>query len=420
MNQIAFNTIAFAIPAIFILLGTEYFWTKRKGEKYFSFDSSISNISIGIAERLAQLFFAGYFLWVFQFVYGHFALLEIPVNVTSWLLLFLLTDFLWYWYHRLSHEVNILWGAHIVHHQSEEFNLTVSFRITIFQAFIRLSFGLLLPLIGFPVSMVIVLVGTLGIYQFFIHTRTIDKLGWFEQILVTPSHHRVHHGSNVLYLDKNYGGMLIIWDRLFGTFQAETENVKYGLTKPVESSSFLWLHFHFWLELAANVRATGGFRNRLKILFGGPDTLPHDFEGKLRKRFLPSADKDAERIKSADNYPWLVAYVMLQIIGALTGLFLVYLFNFSFPVQFISSLLISITLINCGAILEQKSWIFLIEIIRISLFYTLFTVIIHDFVLLFYLPIPLAGLAWKYTLLKKQYLKVLYTNTSKNGSVAEW
>ncbi|HET6226721.1 MAG TPA: sterol desaturase family protein, partial [Bacteroidia bacterium] len=237
-----FHYIAFIIPLLFVFIGVEYYFSKKTNRKYFSFSSSISNISIGIAERLAQLFCAGYFVLLFQFTHDHFALFNVTENAFTWILIFVLTDLLWYWYHRSSHEVNILWGAHIVHHSSEEYNYTVSLRITIYQSIVRILFGLLLPVIGFPVSMLLVSISVLGLYQFFLHTRFVRNLGFLEVFLVTPSNHRVHHGNNPIYLDKNFGGIFIIWDKLFGTYQAETEEVRYGLTKQVDSHSFLWLH----------------------------------------------------------------------------------------------------------------------------------------------------------------------------------
>lgn len=401
------NFIAFGIPIIFLLIGLEYYFAKKTNKKFFSFGSSVSNISIGIAERLAQLFLTTYFIIIFQFIYDHFAIFSIEQNLYNWLLLFLLTDLIWYWYHRLSHEVNIFWGAHIVHHSSEEYNLTVSLRITIYQSFIRLLFGLVLPVIGFPLPMLLTSISLLGIYQFFIHTRFIKNLGFLENILVTPSNHRVHHGNNEKYIDKNYGGILIIWDKLFGTYQNETEEVNYGLTKQVNSHSFLWLHFHYWLELWEHVKFEKGILNKLKILFGNPGKLKLAYEDKLRSKYLSQNSLTSPEINK-ENYPVLYRYIEAQIISSLLLLFLAYFIELTALTNFLISAIITITVINCGAILEQKKWIFNVEIIRFIAVSALIVYSTKQILLLIVIPIILICLIEEYRLIKILYFKKLY------------
>jgi alkylglycerol monooxygenase len=402
-----FHLIAFGVPIIFTIIGLEYYFSQRKGKKYFSFTSSISNISIGIAERLAQLFLAGYFILVFQFVYDHFAIFHIKQNTYTWILLFFLTDLIWYWYHRLSHEVNILWGAHIVHHSSEEYNYTVSLRITIYQSFIRLGFGLLLPIIGFPVPMLLISITVLGIYQFFIHTRFVKSLGFLETIFVTPSNHRVHHGSNEIYLDKNYGGILIIWDKLFGTYQSETEEVRYGLTKQVKSNSFLWLHFHYWLELIEHVKASVGIANKIKILFGSPSKLKLTYEKKLRNKYLSETNLASSQINK-ENYPQLYYYIEAQLLFSLALLFVMYLIDLPAFTNFLFSVIITTTIINCGAILEQKKWVFKIEILRFIAVYILIVLFTKQIFLYAFAPVILMFFIEDYRLFKHLYFKRLY------------
>ena len=236
--------LAFAIPLFLIFIGIEYYYSKKNKRKYFQFAESIANINVGIADRLMDIFTILPFFYFFQYVQTHFALFNIKPGWATWIVLFFATDLIWYWYHRFAHEINILWAAHIVHHQSEDYNFTVSARITVFQAVIRCLFWGVLPFIGFPAEMITVLLIIHGLYPFFIHTQTIGKLGWLEYIFVTPSHHRVHHSSNPQYLDKNYGDVLILWDKLFGTFTEEKEQPIYGLTKPIKSYSFLCNRFH--------------------------------------------------------------------------------------------------------------------------------------------------------------------------------
>jgi alkylglycerol monooxygenase len=244
------NYMALAVPLFLFFIGLEYYFSKKLNKPVFNFNSSIANMNVGVAERLIDLFTAGAFYYFYAYLHEHFALFDIEEGVLLWIALILATDFVWYWYHRMGHEINLFWGFHVVHHTSEEFNYTAGTRITIFQAVLRTGCWSVLPIIGFPPGMITTMLIIHGLYPFFTHTQLIGKLGILEYVLVTPSHHRVHHASNEKYLDKNYGDMFIIWDKLFGTFAEEEEDeLRYGLTKPVDSNSFLWQHFHYLVEL---------------------------------------------------------------------------------------------------------------------------------------------------------------------------
>jgi sterol desaturase/sphingolipid hydroxylase (fatty acid hydroxylase superfamily) len=357
------NYAAFAIPACFLFVGLEYFIATRQGREYlFKFDSSIANLSVGVAERLLNLFVTGSFYGLFHFVYDNFAWWSIPNTWWVWMLLILATDMVWYWYHRFGHEVNLFWGAHIVHHQSEEFNYSVSARITTIQAIIRNAFWCLLPLAGFHPSMVIVTLVIHGAYSFFTHTQIIQKLGWLEYILITPSHHRVHHASNERYLNKNYGDLFVFWDKLFGTFQSEEDDQQtvYGLTHPIKSHSFIWQHFHYYLEMWYAIRKTRGFLNKMRIVFGNPETLNQNIRPELEKIFLSHKRK----IKGGLAYK---QYVAIQFICLVVFIFVFSLFFTHLTVidKFSGVLFTMITLINCGALLEQRSWMYYLEHFRL-------------------------------------------------------
>jgi len=199
-----------------------------------------------------------------------------------------------------------------------------------------------------------------GTYPFFTHTRLIGKLGILEYLFVTPSHHRVHHASNPEYLDKNYGDMLIIWDKLFGTFKEEKEEPNFGLTKPLESHSFLWQHFHYLLEVLYVAKREKGWRNKLKVLFGSPAVMPAEARSVLEKRYL---FRNKQNPTSANRFK---NYVLGQFIAVLILLFVFILIEAQIPfaVQMMISGVILLTLINCGAILEQRLWVFPIEYLR--------------------------------------------------------
>lgn len=357
-----FNYLAAAIPVFVGLMLLEYWYARKKGLNYFGLHNSVANISIGVAERLADVLIAGYFYFIYDYLQTRFGLFNIKSGVAWWILLFLATDFIWYWYHRLAHEINLLWFAHVVHHQSEDFNYTVSARITIFQALARTGFWSVLPLLGFPAGMITSLLLVHGLYPFFIHTRTIGKLGLLEYILVTPSHHRVHHASNEKYLDKNYGDVLIIWDKIFGTFQKEEEEPVYGLTQPLKTYSFLWQQFHFAIELIIAFKAARGFKEKCKVLFGRPDSLNSGLRQQAERLFA------IRQVTDSIEKP-LNRYVIVQMILLLIALtfFIGYESWLSTGFKTGFTLFVVLTLINCGAIMEQKRWVFQVELIRASL-----------------------------------------------------
>lgn len=358
-----FNLLAAAVPFFLLFIGLEYRHCRKNGLPYYRFAESIANLNIGIAERLSDVFTTVLFFYWFQYIHAHFALFDIKPAWYNWLLLFLLTDLVWYWYHRLAHEINIFWAVHVVHHQSEDFNYTVSARITVFQALVRSLFWSVLPLVGFPAEMITIFLLVHGLYPFFIHTQVIGRLGWLEYVLVTPSHHRVHHASNEEYLDKNYGDVLIVWDKLFGTFQQEgSVEITYGLTKPLERYSFLWQHFHFLMELLYGCAQTSSWKKRVRILFGRPDAISPNNRSVLEQRLLT---EPTNRFITRPQRQ----YIFWQTGVSLLLLFLVTLFSkqLSAVQCVLLAAVILVSLVNTGAILEQKKWVFYLEYARLVL-----------------------------------------------------
>ena len=412
MNQ---YWLAFAIPFFLIMIGLEYALALGMKKVYFRFNDSIANLSVGVAERLLDLFTVGAFYGVYDYLHRHYALLSIRPSIWSWVVLFIATDFIWYWYHRLAHEVNLFWAAHVVHHQSEEFNYTVSARITLFQAVIRTGFWSVLPVLGFPAGMIMSLLLFHGLYPFFIHTRTIGKLGLLEYVLVTPSHHRVHHASNPQYLDKNYGDVLILWDKLFGTFAPEIEEPVYGLTNPLRSYSFLWQQFHFLLELLEATRRTPGFGPKIRLLFGRPDGVDGGIREQLATYFL------SERIQADVVHPIRrpigKGYVIGQMISVLLILFGLILTGHLLPDvwQLLIALFVLLTLINCGAILEQRQWIFNLELARLVILWAFLYVTTGSPILIVVVYIGVLSW-WAYqSIIRQYYFGFLYGLTKQHA-----
>lgn len=363
IGNMAVNFMGFAVPFFLFFIALEYYLAKKTGRAhYFKFASSIANLNVGIAERLIDMFTAAGFYFFYDYLNKKFGIFDIQPSVLLWIALLLATDFMWYWYHRMGHEVNLFWGFHVVHHTSEEFNYTAATRITIFQAIVRTGFWSILPILGFPAHMISIILIVHGVYPFFTHTRLVGKLGLLEYIMVTPSHHRVHHASNEEYLDKNYGDMFIIWDKLFGTFKVETVEPVYGLTKQLNSYSFLWQHFHYLVELGYAMKTKKGLWNKIKVLFDSPSNFDPEMREIAEKRFVTKSKVPTVSAKFKN-------YVIGQMVVVFFMLFGLLLFEHSIPVflQVMCALFLLVTLTNSGAIMEQRRWVIYLEYVRAAL-----------------------------------------------------
>lgn len=392
------NYLAFAMPAFFLFVYMEYKLAQhRKKEHLFKYESSVSNISIGIAERLINLFVSASFYQVYYWVYNNYKIFDIPNNWMVWIALILATDFVWYWYHRLGHEVNLFWAAHIVHHQSEEFNLTASARITTIQALIRTVFWSILPLFGFHPTMVITMLLVHGAYSFFTHTQVLNRIKWLEYVFITPSLHGVHHASDEKYLDKNYGDMFVFWDKMFGTFQAEEEQPKYGLTHPLKSYSFLWMHFHYYFEIYESYRRADTFKGKWKAVFGSPAYMDQDIRPELEKKFLQDRRL---RLKQLRFKGYLAFQISLSVVMLTWFTFFYNSYNTADRTFYLSFILI--TLINCGALLEQRKWIYYLEYFRLGILFS-YLLYIEGHLELLLLPIFVMIAAEKIFSLSKWY-----------------
>lgn len=404
------NYLALAVPLFMFFIGLEYYYSKRKGKNLFQYAESVANLNVGIAERLLDVFTTGLFFFVFDYVHRHFAILDIKASPLTWILLFLATDLVWYWYHRLAHEINVFWAAHVVHHQSEDFNYTVSARITVFQAMVRCMFWSILPLIGFPAIMISTFLIIHGLYPFFIHTQALGKWGWFEKFMVTPTHHGLHHASNPEYLDKNYGDVLIIWDKMFGTFVEERKDIKltYGLTKQLNSHSFLWQHFHFPLEMYFNFRKAKGLRAKWRVVFGRPDDLNPNYRLVLERKLLNlNPGRDSKPTAAMRQY------ITAQTVFSIILLFVVALFvhYLSITQLVLLSFFIILSLINSGAILDQRKWIFYLEYFRVILVLITIGVFYPTNWTVSGIMAALLLLIWYFRPIQRLYLRFLYTNS---------
>ena len=264
------NPIALAIPFFFLLMGVELFFARRRGLKVYRFADALVDLSCGMTQQILVVFsigvLAGGYIWLYQFRLFDFA----RGSPWPWLIAFFAVDFVYYWWHRLSHEVNVLWAVHMVHHQSEDYNLAVALRQAVLSVWTIWPLHLPLALLGVPPAVFLIVNSSSTLYQFWIHTELIGKLGWYEWIFNTPAQHRVHHAVNPQYLDRNYAATLSIWDRLFGTFADEVEQPVYGLVKPLRSFNPMWAQVHHFFEMARRTREQRGL-DRLRVWLQGPE-----------------------------------------------------------------------------------------------------------------------------------------------------
>jgi sterol desaturase/sphingolipid hydroxylase (fatty acid hydroxylase superfamily) len=383
--------ILFSIPFFFLLIAAELAYAAWSRRRLFRLNDSIADLSCGILSQVSGVFSKLFAIGIYVWVLHHLAVQRwwpaapawpggapvaraegfpgFAVNgaaLASWVAVFVLVDFCYYWSHRLSHEINLLWAGHVVHHSSEEYNLAVALRQSSLHGLFTWVFYVPLALIGVPAEMYVATYALNLLYQFWIHTRAVGRLGRVtEWVLNTPSHHRVHHGRNPKYLDRNHAGALIVWDRLFGTFQAEEEEPVYGITTPLRSWNPLWANVHGFVAIARDVARARGWRDRWMFVFGAPGWRPVTEGG-------PAAPPQvtAETAETFDPVlpPGLAAYGFAQFVVALAGSFALLLNAGAMPRAHVAAagFYVAITLAGIGGVFESARWAGPMEVARLA------------------------------------------------------
>ena len=276
--------IIYAIPFFVFAMLLEFFVASAKNIKSYTAKDAFSSIAMGLGNVFIGFVSKLFVFAALYYVYENLRIFTIPITWWSFIILFFLDDFSYYWFHRTSHENRFFWASHVVHHSSKHYNLSTALRQTWTGSFYSFIFWLWLPLIGFHPGMIIFQMSISLLYQFWIHTELIQKMPkWIELFFNTPSHHRVHHGSNPIYLDKNHAGILIIWDKLFGTFQPElkSEKVQYGLVVNIKTYNPIFIAFNEWGALFKDLNTKNiSVRDRIRYLYKPPG-WKHDGTGKL-------------------------------------------------------------------------------------------------------------------------------------------
>jgi sterol desaturase/sphingolipid hydroxylase (fatty acid hydroxylase superfamily) len=361
------NYILIAIPFFFLSIIIEFIWGRFKKTDFYNFEDTITNLNIGIGNQAFSTLLKVLLLTIYGYIYNNIAPFKMENSVWSFILCFVVFDFIFYWAHRFGHEMNIFWAAHIVHHQSQEYNLSVALRQSWFHNALAFVLFLPIPFLGFDPLIFAAAAGFNTIYQYWIHTKYIKSLGVFEWLFNSPSHHRVHHATNPQYLDKNYGGTLIIWDRLFGTFQKEEETPVYGITVPLNSWNPVWANIHVFRDIINGWKKLKTFKSKFALPFKGPEYL-----GKLLGQ---KSDSNTAEKKFRTKVPLnMQIYVFFQFVVLTCGLvgYMNHFDELSTFYKLTMFTLIVLTTLNCGAIMENKKWVNIVEIVRFAAFLPLY------------------------------------------------
>ena len=417
------DVVAASIPLFFLLIAIELLVATRRRDVVYRLNDSIADLSCGILSQVAGVFLVLLLYGAFAWVGEHWAIQRwtaLPPwpegspfvtatgapgfairwpQLAAWSAVFVVVDLAYYWLHRRSHEVNILWAGHVVHHSSEEYNLTVALRQSSLHGLMSWVFYIPLALVGIPWVMFTVCHGINLIYQFWIHTREIQRLGLLESMMNTPSHHRVHHGVNPKYQDRNYAGVFIIWDRMFGTFTPEEEEPVYGITIPLASWDPLWANVHVFREIFRHAWQTRRWRDKLRVIFGPPSWRPAD----IGRSIVAPEVSLASYHKYDPVIPARVSpYLAVQFGSLLLGALLLLRFAGELPLVQVASggFYLAIGLSSLGGLLEGHLWAAAVEVARLAVLLLVATALLA----LSRLELPLIGAILGFGLLSLAWL----------------
>ncbi len=354
----------FALGFMMLEIGLAWYYKRD----IISFQESIANFGTALGNQTTNVLVAAGVYVVYGYLWEHFRLIDnLPMNWFTYLLLFLGVDFIFYWVHRWGHHINIMWAAHSPHHSAEEMNFFVALRASVTQRLFSFFFFFPLTIIGFKPTDIYMITGIHLFQAFLHHTELIKKLWWgIEAIFTTPSHHRVHHGVNFRYLDKNFGEFLIIWDKLFGTFEEESEKVIYGMYSHPQSWNPININFHYYKILWKDAVDAPYFWDKIRLWFMPLGWRPR---GLAPKPMLVETTLDNQVKFQTTMFPQTKPYLIIHAVLGILLMMMVIKSNSVWGIQerWIGAFLLWYQIINWSGILESKSWLFISELIRIPL-----------------------------------------------------
>ncbi|NVK36629.1 MAG: sterol desaturase family protein [Gammaproteobacteria bacterium] len=387
-----YNINGLAIPLFLIFMAMEFLYLRLCGRSLHRYNDSVTSLSMGLCLLISDALLKAYTFTVFIYLWQHHRLFDFAAtDLITWVVFFFGVDFCYYWFHRCAHEINILWGTHVGHHQSEEYNLTTALRQSAFQYAFSWVFYLPLAILGCPPQVFLVQFIILKLYQFWLHTQAIYRIPGLEGFFSTPSSHRVHHAKNPVYIDRNYGGTLVIWDRLFGTWQPELkqEACHYGTTRPLDTFNPIKANLQHWNMLLKDTLHTRSLRDKFSLWFQPTGWRPNDC---LSLEHDTSAmQKDGCRDRQKYDPPTsklnkIYAGIIMLSLFLLSTLFLFLTPSLVFWQLTLGSCLIILGLVVANDLLESKTTYLKFEVVRwpltiwfsVTLWFTPSTTIVID------------------------------------------
>ena len=317
------QVIVLATPVFLALIGIEFLVGRWRGRDTYRLNDALNSIGLGIMSQLSGLFVTALTVGIYSAVHAHLAIWSLPADSPwVWLGALLAYDLLYYWHHRAGHRIALFWAPHAVHHQSENYNLSTALRQTSGGWLAGWIFYLPMAVAGVPPLLFAVVALIDLLYQYWVHTQQIGKLGWFDRWFCAPSNHRVHHAVNDRYLDRNYGGILIVWDRLFGTYAEEDEREPcvYGTRSPLRSWNPLWANLQVYAELAKDCWRAASWADKLRVWFKPPGWRPADVAARWPKPAFDLAAVTRYDPPIAPAAAWQAGILFVALLGATTGL----------------------------------------------------------------------------------------------------
>jgi sterol desaturase/sphingolipid hydroxylase (fatty acid hydroxylase superfamily) len=362
------GALKFVLPMFIFLMLIELIVAKFKNKEVIKSMDAVSSLSSGITNVLKQILGLTIYIFTYDFLLKHFALFKIESTALQYIIGFICIDFYAYWSHRWAHRYNILWNRHLIHHSSEEYNLPVALRQTI-SDFIQVYTFLLLPAAIFSISgeVLTILAVVMLFGGFWYHTQLIGKLGFLEKFIVTPSHHRIHHAINPIYIDKNFGGILIIWDKLFGTFQEELPDEKpvYGLTRPVNTWNPIKINFLHFSLLFKDAWQTKNIGDKFRIWFMPTGWRPADVVEKYPVDSIKNVYKQKKYMPTASKYLKVWAWVQLVTTFLLMMFMVLQIAEISKTAVFVYAAFIFLSVYSYTSLMDRDRYAWLFELLRL-------------------------------------------------------
>ena len=363
------NIVYYATPFFLLAILIELGWGIVRKKNTYRVNDSISSLNLGMMSTLSKLVFINVGMFFFSSIEQNLTLLAVDVNsISHWIVAVLFYDFCYYWFHRISHERQLFWGAHVVHHQSEDYNLSTALRQTSTGFILTWIFFIPCFFIGMPIAMYVTIASAHLVYQFWIHSRHIPKLGILERVLITPSNHRVHHAQNSRYIDKNYGGLLIIWDRLFGTYAEEdtSEEIIYGIRTPLLSWNPILANFHIYGGMLKDAWRTEKLSDKIAILWSPTGWRPADVMEKYpaKKTDLSDFRKYGPALSRRAKILLLSQYIFLLFYFSW---FMVNLPQLTYQAVCLNATIMTLTAVVIGAVSGKARYAATIEATRVAL-----------------------------------------------------